>query len=482
MFCIQYHLATLSLEEIGKSSLIEMQFFANQRIGDENLETGALESHIKKLFWALWGPSFGKARITKQQLEQLQGLATSVHFTRLQSLYIALTDKVHPKKKLSIKEVGNLIGMAEALVGLEKTKTPLSPDDPSIDKTEIDWFLKTSDDPVKRKILFSSKSMDKLVEFGNAKDWIHWLKLESDKENSEIKEIIEAELKREKPQGKTIREPKYRIKVKIISQSHSIRNKYLNEWNQMIDYIKLNSDDKRTLTCEFTLGKGVPLQGLYWIGWGMVRSFVVALNIGSHGFFWWNIQKDISKYYEEVLDIERNMGITVDRSPQLSINWKDEKLVLDKRDLANTSMMFYFITKSQGTNMEQPLNDYCLGLAFTAKDDIHLRLELNAFESFYTAFKKGFQTSGDWDGLSDFKGAVELRLQFLNSTSALRECIELGEEQQKSPTKQTVKPITLTEVFAMKLCCDAYFQVLAKEQIDEERSQMHKEKDENPIK
>src|SRR5258706_2160506 len=79
---IQYHLAALSLEEIGKSSLLEMQFFANQRIGDDNLETGALESHVKKLFWAFWSPSFGEQRITKQQIEQMQGLATNVHLTR----------------------------------------------------------------------------------------------------------------------------------------------------------------------------------------------------------------------------------------------------------------------------------------------------------------------------------------------------------------------------------------------------------------
>ena len=66
---VQYHLAALALEEIGKSSLIEMQFFANQRVGDDNLEVGSLESHVKKLFWAFWGPSFGNQRITKQQID-----------------------------------------------------------------------------------------------------------------------------------------------------------------------------------------------------------------------------------------------------------------------------------------------------------------------------------------------------------------------------------------------------------------------------
>ncbi len=465
---IQYHLAALSLEEIGKSSLIEMQFFANQRIGDENLEIGALESHVKKLFWAFWGPSFGKDRITKQQIEQLQGLATSVHLTRLETLYVGVSDKDHPKKKLAEKEVENIMGMAEALVGLEKTKSPLDPDDPSIDKTEIEWFLKTSDDPIKRKAIFNGKSMDNLIEFGNARDWIHWLKTEADKEDDEIRKILDSELRRQKPEGKDAQTPKYRVKVKIISESHSLRNKYLDEWNKLTPFIKLHSDDKRTLFCEFLIAKSTPLQGLYWVGWGMARSFVVALSIATRGFFWWNIPKDISKYYEEVVDLERNMGITIAPGKQLAVNWQEARLVLTKNDLGNASLMMYFIAKSRGTEMQKALDNYCLGLAFTAKNDIHLRFEPNAFDAFYNAFKKAFSATGDWDGKTDFKETVKAQFGgLLQDLSSLMECIDIGEDLQSSPTHQPKKEITLTEVFAIKLYCDVYIFKYARKNIAE---------------
>ncbi|HVZ12286.1 MAG TPA: AbiV family abortive infection protein [Patescibacteria group bacterium] len=464
---VQYHLAALALEEIGKSSLLEMQFFANQRIGDDDLEAGALESHVKKLFWAFWGPSFGQQRITKQQIEQMQGLATTVHLTRLETLYIALSDKAHPKKKLSEKEVDNIMGMAEALVSLEKTKSPLDPNDPSIDKIEIEWFLRTSNDPLKRKAIFSGTSMDKLVEFGNARDWIHWLKTEADKEDDSIRKILEDELSRQKPEGKDARKPKYKIKVKIISESHSLRNKHLEEWNKLTPFIQLHSDDKRTLHCEFLIQKSTPLQALYWLGWGMARSFVVALSIATRGFFWWNIPKDIDKYYEDAVDLERNMGLTMGPSKKLAVNWQEARLVLTKNDLGNASMMMYFLARIRGTALQKPLDDYCLGLAFTAKNDVHLRFEPNAFDAFYSAFKAAFLATGDWDGKSDFKEAVKRQFgDLLDDLSSLMECVDIGEELQSSPTHQPKKEITLTEVFAIKLYFDVYIFKHARKQVE----------------
>jgi AbiV family abortive infection protein len=476
---IQYHLAALALEEIGKSSLLEMQFFANQRVGDDNLEAGALEDHVKKLFWAFWGPSFGNQRITKQQIDQIKGLANTVHLTRLETLYIAVSDTDHPKKKLSMKEVDNIMSMAEALIGLEKTKTPLNPDDPSIDKTEIEWFLKTSDNPEKRKNIFSGKSMDKLVEVGNAKDWIHWLKSEADKEDEEIRNILDIELSRSEPSGKDAQKPKYKIKVKIISESHSLRNRYLDEWNKNTPFIQLHSDDKRTLFCEFMIAKSVPLQGLYWVGWGMARSFVVALSITTRGFFWWYIPKDIERYYEEVIDLEANMGIKMGPSKRLAVNWQEARLVLTNNDLSNTGMLWYFVTHSRGTPMQRTLDDYCLGLAFAAKNDVHLRFEPNAFDAFYSAFKGAFLVTGDWDGKSSFKEAVKTQFtSILSDLSSLMECVDIGEELQTSSTHQPKKEITLTEVFAIKLYCDVYLFKQAKKSISKlEKKKKPRKKD-----
>lgn len=459
---IQYHLSALALEEIGKAELVEMSFAAGISSRDTTYMENSLEIHIRKLYMAFWGPSFGKKVITKQEIEQLQGLASSIHFRRLDTLYVKPSDQHHPKTKLTQKEANQILNLAEARLGMEKSKTMLKPDDPSINKEELQWFLTANSDPEKFKLIFGKKSQDKLIEIGNVRDWIHWLKQQFDQNDAEIRRIVEEELKRQKPTGEDAKKPKYRIKIRINSESHSIKTKELKKWNEHMDFIKLYSDDKRDLIIDLLLQKSIPVQGTWFVGWGMARAFVTAINIATQGFFWWHIPKDRSRYYEDMWDLERNMRMRTQQGPELTVNFRDLHWVLRDADLGRASMIFYYITKAKDKPEGGPLNDYALGLAFLAKNDIHLRFEPNCYDQFYKAFKNAFHISGDWDGKSDFKRAVHKKFYKLSKFNSLDEVIDLGEEQQSSPTRTTKKAITLTEVFAVKLFCDFYFQMLAK--------------------
>src|SRR3989338_9267424 len=266
-------------------------------------------------------------------------------------------------------------------------------------------------------------------------------------------------MRRQKPTGDDAKKPKFKIRVRINSESHSIRTKELKKWNEHMDFIKLNSDDKRDLIIDFYLQKSVHIQETWYIGWGMARAFVTALNIASKGFFWWHVHKDRSRFYEEMWDLERNMRMGTEQKPELTVNFKDLRWVLRESDLGRASLIFYYITKVKDKPEGAPLNDYVIGLSFVAKNDIHLRFELNAYDQFYKAFKNSFRLSKDWDGKSDFKEAVHKQFDKLSNFQDLDEVIALGEEQQKSSVKTTIKPITLTEVFAIKLFCDFYFEI-----------------------
>jgi AbiV family abortive infection protein len=463
---IQYHLSALALEEIGKAELIEMSFIAGINSRDTTYEENSIENHVRKLYMAFWGPSFGKKVITKQEIEQLQGLASSIHFRRLDTLYVKPTDQNHPKTKLAQKEADQILSLAEARLGMEETKTMLKPDDPSINKEELQWFLTANSDPEKFKLIFGKKSQEKLIEIGNVRDWIHWLKEQFDQNDAEIRRIVEEEVKRQKPTGKDAKKPKYKVRIRINSESHSVRTKELKKWNEHMDFIKLYSDDKRDLIIDLFLQKSVHIQGTWFLGWGMVRTFVTALNIATKGFFWWHVPKDRSRYYEDMWDLERNMRMGTQQNPELTVNFKDLHWVLRDSDLGRTSMIFYYITKVRDKPEGRPLNDYVIGLSFLAKNDIHLRFELNCYDQFYKAFRSAFLISGDWDGKTDFKEAVHKQFDKLSKFNDLNEVIDLGEEQQNSPTKSTKNPITLTEVFAVKLFCDIYFEMLARRAVD----------------
>ncbi len=463
---IQYHLAALALEEIGKAELIEMSYVAGLNSRDSSFEESSMENHIKKLFWAFWGSSFGKKVVTKKEIEQLQGLATAIHIRRLSTLYVNISDQYAPKNKLSQKEADEITNLAEARLGMEKGKTMLKPDDPSVNKEELSWFMKATADKEKFTLIFGQKSQSKLIELGNVRDWIHWLKEQFDKNDEEIRKIIEEELHRNKPGGEQAKKPKYRIKIRINSESHSIRAKKLNEWNKNINFIKLFTDNKSDLIIQFLLPASLPLQGLWEVGWGMSRAFTTAINIATKGFFWWHTPKDRSKYYEEVFDLERNMKLDVKMNPELTVNFKDLHWILDEKQLARANYIFYYLTKIKNKKENEPFNYYVTGLTFVAKNDIHFRCELNAFNSFYKAFKSAFMISGDWDGKSDFKEAVHKQFSKMETFDHLDQTILLGEEQENSPTKTTKTPITLTEIFAIKLYCDVYLEIIAKRAVD----------------
>jgi AbiV family abortive infection protein len=93
---IAYHLGALALEEIGKSEIMGVMQAAKVREGE--VSEKHLDDHVRKLFWALWGPSFGRELITGTQLETYRGLATSIHETRLQALYVG-TRATRPRRE-----------------------------------------------------------------------------------------------------------------------------------------------------------------------------------------------------------------------------------------------------------------------------------------------------------------------------------------------------------------------------------------------
>ncbi|MGI0058382.1 MAG: AbiV family abortive infection protein [Nitrosotalea sp.] len=465
---IRFHLAVLALEEIGKAELLQMKFIANKDTQDPDLFSLRIDDHEKKLFWAFWGPAFSEGKITKSDIDSFHGLAKTVHYDRLNFLYIDPENPLLPQDKVSMKEVTIILGLSKARLGMEKSKEMVEPDPTSEEAKDMDWFITATQDDTNRKLIFGGPSIKKLSELKEVKVWVKWLREQFEKTAEENRKLVETELNRSKPTGKEANKKKWRIKVKIISESHSLRNRPLNEWNKNVDMIQLSSNDKNELTCTFFLPKSWHVKGLWLQGWGLVRAFVTALNIASRGFFWWNVPKDRGRYYEEIWDLENNAGMGVQAGPELTINWKDLHLVLDKNHLLLTNIIFFYITKVRGTPAEEPFNHYVEGLSFLAKTDIHTRFEPNVFAAFFAALKSALKTSGTWDGKEDYKTAVKRAIQIPDQTELERH-IDIGVELEKDHMKAPSKPITLTEVFGMKLYCDVYLATLARVAIEKEK-------------
>jgi AbiV family abortive infection protein len=461
---VRYHLATLALEEIGKATLLGMQFITGMASEEPkiNLEK-QFDDHIKKLFWAIWGPSFGDQKLTREQINQHQGFAQRIHDKRIFSLYADPELNLMPADKMTREDAERLIALAEARLGLERAHQTSSIENAE----ELKWFLSASNDPEKRRQIFGSNSLDKLSELRDVKAWVRWLQETHAQHEAQMKALVQSELNRDVPgtDSAKSREPKWRIKFRVYSHSHSIRQKPLNIWNAATDWIKLSATENRKFSrskkdefiCEILLGKSVPVSALWHFGWGIARTLVTALNIGTRGFFWWYVPRDTEGWYDEIWDFENNAGVRTTEGPRLELSWGN--LALRDEDIRNAAFLFGYLTSVRGTPQERPLNHYIGGITFMSKIDFHWRCEANTFEEFWKCFQEALKVNGDWDGVTDIHSAAASALEpMLPASNGLSAHVDLGRQLDQATKDGATSPkITLTEVVGMKLYCDLYF-------------------------
>lgn len=454
---IAYHLAALALEELGRRELLGVQALAQRKDVPPAWPLRQSESHVHKLFWAFFGGSFGFREITKESLEQMRGFAEHVHSKRLGGLYVNVSPEGIgiPAKSIGEDETQSLINLVNSRLKIATAEKPRE----SIPVEELEaqsWFLEIADDQERRRVVFSKRSMEKLAEFKNAREWVNWLRDEFAKAEEEGRAALQEELNRKRP-IKGNEKKKWKIRIRIFSDSHSIRPKTLNKWNETVDWIKLIpvSNKKDQLLVEFILLDNIPIQELWHFGWGLARHFVTALNIGTMGFFWWRLPQQISRYYESLEDLEKKSQIVIERNPRLKVDWGANR-VLTEADLGKVSEVFAALPSHHNREDHGPYNYYIGGLTFLAINDIHWQCEINAFGNFLNSLQEMMLSTGQWARQTSF---VETFSAFLDMMwPELDERDKYIDLIQQFPKVDPHKlGITLKEASFMKLFCDAYF-------------------------
>jgi AbiV family abortive infection protein len=479
---IAYHLGVLALEEIGKTTMAGMQLVAEPRVEEERRLNFDYEDHEAKLFWAMWGASFGRELITKKSMQSLFDLRTSIHNKRLESLYVDVDNPTDVAATVSADELDNLLRLTEARLGMEQASKGIDVESAKLegdDAAAFEWFMGSTKNPEDKAILLSGESNRKLVEFkGDAKSWINWLYSERQKIDAKAKQLVGQEMSRQKPNKTEAGKPKWRMKVKIISESHSIRPKALGQWNKDINGLKLQAGqkDKRELVLEFTMPKAIPVNGIYQAGLTQSKLFVGAMNIATRGFFWWHIPRDTSKYYDELEDLDSgdpNYRVDVGVNPKLEVNWQEQHLVLGQNELGSTAMVYAFLAGLKDKAKTDAVSVYISGISLLAKSDIHLRLEPNAFGQFMAAFKQAVAAFGDKKPGEDVYDTLR-RVIPKELHESLERCIELDQQLPAVNSTEPAPAITLTDVYAAKIMCEYYLAIKAKAWADKRRPKQDK--------
>jgi AbiV family abortive infection protein len=454
---IAYHLGILVLEEIGKRVLIGIQAISKRHARDSEWVDRRLQDHVQKLFWCFFGGTIEKTSITGPLLESYKSLAERLHAKRLTALYVDQGKDGHsiPADTIAADECDSLLNLADARLAMaseEKLRDEVPEEEVQLQL----WFLKAAEDPELKRLVFSSQSMTKLSELGVAMEWARWLRETVEASENEARAAAEAELARSREDLGTGKR-KWKVRVRIMSGSHSVRGKALNAWNAKSDWLKLVPvpEKKNQLIVEMILPDTVPLTSLYLVAWGIARRFVVALNIGTMGFWWWRLPEQVSRYYESIEDLETRHRVGLDRSPSLKVDWGGGR-ALSEAELSAVLTCFVALPGHQDTTNHEPFNHYIGGLTFLSLNDVHWQCELEACRQFLDSMRAMMASTG---ALAEGSPIVPSFLSFLDGW--LSEFDERAEyvalieavESRQVPTQ----PATLKHVSFLKLFCDAYF-------------------------
>lgn len=452
---IAYHLAALSLEEVGRMELLQMKQMAHKQGLEKDWLGDAEKSHVKKLLWCLFSLEMMSKELTPEGFRFLQNLSLEIHQKRLAGLYVGQSEdglKV-PSEQITVEDADNLINLADSRISLIGELSERTPTQEEIDNQT--WFLKSVENTEKRNFIFSKTSMDKLKELTNAKDWVEWLRSEFQKREEENNALLQKErnrLKKATAKGK----PKWKVKIKLYTTTHSVRPSVLGEWNkinQSVQLIYLNKKD--CLNLEITLNDDVSIDEVYRKAFDQYSKVVLALNIASMGFWFSEAALHTDCFYDELEDLGTKAKIIIKEDKADDKDEEDErKRVLDKQAVALLSENF--LSLPDDIAKWPPLHEYMKGLVLIAKHNVHFKCEVGVFSSFVNAMY----------GLMLIDQSIEGREGFEEEFSSFYDKIfpELDEKERFLEIIHSIgtgerlkKKISMDEAFHMKLYCDAYF-------------------------
>lgn len=451
---IAYHLATLALEEIGKLGVVEVTrhpLAVERTADDKSPEAKYFDDHVGKIFWALWTPTFGQQVISNEQIGSFLGLAKSIHDRRLRGLYVELVDDaapiptaLPPHDVVTAQEVDQLVQLTrQRLAEYERPSTTPASEQIALAR----WLWYSYRDPERRRFMMSAVSMENLAKLGGP-DWIRWLRGHFDSERKLAEEWLKQEASRVAGDD-VAEEPKWRVRLRFYTNSHSVRPKAINRWNETVERVKLTAvpERKNELIADLVLPKAVPLASVWDASWDLSQRFLLALNAGTRGFFYWYLPTHTRKFYDQVFDIETKNVVLLGIASPLELSDADKPDALTEVDINHVQAVFAVALRE---SFHPAFEDYLLGLALIAKTDLHTRLEAQAFEVLFSALQRMPSLFGQHvSGLSAEEQFRTVAVELISEFPA-DDYLRLVASARQNPA------ITMENVRVIKLLCDAY--------------------------
>jgi hypothetical protein len=297
----------------------------------------------------------------------------------------------------------SLLKLAKASLDLEMAKGTPAPD---ASHEELEWFLSTVNGSIGRQRLFSQPFIKKHEEFaGDSRAWVRWAREEFRKIADEEKAHLQHELSRQASASGKWR-PKWLMKIRVQTPSHSLRQKTLNFWNDRIEAVKLRAVGNKSndLLLEISIGDHITLDQVFDFGLSFSKMQLVMLNIGTAGFFWYELSGQAETYYESVKDLDApQMAVAIGKLSGLPREWMEtgpngqrrERVALEEMHLDNAIKALSTFGFMPNDEAEPIFGPYLNGLTVLAKADLHMGIGNQARDAFLLALRRALVRFGD---------------------------------------------------------------------------------------
>jgi AbiV family abortive infection protein len=389
---IIYHLSLLALEEVGKASMLGARMVSHANLDGTWIER-SLDSHRRKLQWAVWSPM---ARIDPADFEAARQFAERAHAMRLACLYVDakadLTD-LPPSEQVRPEDARQTLSLARVRLDNERDRgTPSG----EVDNL-TEWFLDTMTDPDRSRVLLSKPFIAQYESMkGDVRAWAGWARDEMARLDQEGRQILDAELARPGAPPASAK-PRWRANVTIYTPSHSLKSKVLARWNDQIASVQLLWTGKKDqFTLQIILHDNEPPPSVAGRLASLSKLVVACLNIGSIGYFWFQRPGFEQTMFKEIRDLELNRSMEIQRGESF---WGDGHAVAltdGHIDYAFHCMMAFAMLPD--VEAEPIFKPYLDGLAFIAKSDIFYNFDTLARHAFVASLAGALRRYGGWSG------------------------------------------------------------------------------------
>jgi hypothetical protein len=229
---------------------------------------------------------------------------------------------------------------------------------------------------------------------GDTRAWVAW----SREEIGKITAAEDAKLKEELARvGSTpdAARPKWRVRVRLVSLTHSIRPKALKIWNSRLNWWQLAAGAKKEeLFLDLTIHDNVTLPNLFDAGMQFGKLCVAALNIGSLGLIWYDWPRQANRYHESIKDLDDpEHSVEMAKGPRFA----EKRSALEEKQLHHATQCVAMFGAMEA-EAEPILGPYLQGLTLLSKCDVHFSCEDQAFDAFLSTLRHALMHFGDWDG------------------------------------------------------------------------------------